>query len=275
MCEDDRAAMLVLEPSRREAGAQSALDTAGDTGRPRHRREDHEQDPPTRIAGLGIAVVLLSSLGVATASQASADAPASAVANLRPAAITMDQPSPVVGRKVNFDSGVQNDGGTGTRGFNVRWLVDGTDVGAYGGHAGVPAGHTVMNGNSQFSWTFATAGTHTVTFVVDTDNHVPESNEGDNSIVINAGVAPAPANLRPAAITMDQPSPVVGRKVNFDSGVQNDGGTGTRGFNVRWLVDGTDVGAYGGHAGVPAGHTVMNGNSQFSWTFPRPPGHTR
>ena len=39
-----------------------------------------------------------------------------------------------------------------------------------------------MNGNSQFSWTFATSGMHTVTFVVDADNHVPESNEGDNSV---------------------------------------------------------------------------------------------
>jgi len=50
----------------------------------------------------------------------------------------------------------------------------------YGSHAGVPANSTVLDGNSQFSWV-ATAGTHTITFAVDVDNHVVEANESNNS----------------------------------------------------------------------------------------------
>jgi hypothetical protein len=44
--------------------------------------------------------------------------------------------------------------------------------------------------------------------------------------------------------------------IRFDSGVQNQGDRDTRVFNIRWLVDGQDVGAYGSHMGVPAGTTI-------------------
>jgi subtilase family serine protease len=86
------------------------------------------------------------------------------------------------GEQVDFDSGVENRGAVDTGVFNVKWLVDGQDVGAYGSHAGVPAKSTVMDGNSQFTWTFDSPGTHKVTFVVDVDDHVPcEANESDNA----------------------------------------------------------------------------------------------
>ena len=50
----------------------------------------------------------------------------------------------------------------------------------YGSHAGVPANSTVLDGNSQFSWV-ATAGTHTIEFAVDVDNHVEESDESNTA----------------------------------------------------------------------------------------------
>jgi hypothetical protein len=59
--------------------------------------------------------------------------------------------------------------------------VDSQDVGAHGSHAGVPAKSTVMDGNSQFTWTFDSPGTYKMTFAVDVDDHVPcEANESDN-----------------------------------------------------------------------------------------------
>ena len=104
--------------------------------------------------------------------------------NLRPTSITFDPSSAVVGRAVYFDSGVENAGGANSGGFNIKWRVDGQEVGAYGGHSGVGAGQTVLAGNSQFSWSFSTAGSHTVTFIVDVDNHVQESNEQDNATTV-------------------------------------------------------------------------------------------
>jgi subtilase family serine protease len=101
--------------------------------------------------------------------------------NLQPTGITFDTSTAVVGGTVFFDSGVSNTGDVDTGIFNVKWFVNGQEVGAYGSHAGVPAGQTALDGNSQFSWTFDSPGTHSVTFTVDVDNHVLESNEGDNS----------------------------------------------------------------------------------------------
>jgi hypothetical protein len=106
--------------------------------------------------------------------------------DLSPTAILYKPADLVPGRTVFFDSGIQNSGSQGTGGFNIRWFVDGVSLG-YGSHAGVPANSTVLDGNSQFSWV-ATAGTHMITFAVDVDNHVVESNESNNSISITVTV---------------------------------------------------------------------------------------
>src|SRR5207302_712644 len=90
---------------------------------------------------------------------------------------------------VLFDSGVRNSGSQGTGVFNVRWFVDDVSVG-HGSHEGVPANTTMLNGNSQFSWV-ATAGTHTIKFAVDVDNHVVESNESNNSTSVRVTVTSA------------------------------------------------------------------------------------
>lgn len=111
-------------------------------------------------------------------------------ANLLPTAITYTPSSPVVGQQVYFDSGITNNGDVDTGVFNIKWFVDGQEVGAYGSHQGVPAGQTILDGNSQFQWIFTSAGTHTVTFVVDVDNHVQESDEADNAGSIDVVVGP-------------------------------------------------------------------------------------
>lgn len=112
--------------------------------------------------------------------------------NLSPTAITFPPSDLVTGRRIHFDSGITNSGDTGTSVFNVRWLVDSQDVGAYGSHAGVPAGTTVLDGNSQLDWTFTTPGAHSVTFLVDVDSAVAEQNEADNAITATFTVNAAP-----------------------------------------------------------------------------------
>lgn len=135
----------------------------------------------------------------------------SALPDLSPTAILYNPADLVPGRTVFFDSGVQNSGSQGTGVFNVRWLVDGVSVG-YGSHAGVPANSTILDGNSQFSWV-ATAGTHTIEFAVDVDNHVVESNESNNSrsvTVTEAGQSPMITLLGDNPRLLTQGCPLVG-----------------------------------------------------------------
>ena len=102
-------------------------------------------------------------------------------ADLEPTAITFDVSVVQAGQSVYFDSGVENQGAVDSGVFSIKWLVDGQEVGAYGGHDGVPAKSTVMDGNSQFTWTFDSPGTYELTFAVDADDHVQcEANESDN-----------------------------------------------------------------------------------------------
>ncbi|WP_116708497.1 CARDB domain-containing protein [Actinomycetospora cinnamomea] len=107
--------------------------------------------------------------------------------DLTPTRITFDGSSLRVGNAIYFDSGVSNLGDAWTGVFNIKWLVDGAEVGAYGSHNGVPAGTRVVDGNSQFSWSF-NRGCHDVEFLVDADNHVSESVEYNNKGYVNVCV---------------------------------------------------------------------------------------
>jgi Neprosin/CARDB len=158
----------------------------------------------------------------------------------------------VPGRMITFDSGVQNTGPQGTGGFNVKWFVDGVLVG-YGSHGGVPANGTVLDGNSVYTWV-ATAGAHTITFVVDVDNHVMESNESNNSRQIT--VTPD-CNVSPEAsgywyVIGYQCFPAVGAYAKMSQhqpwmgfsgvhslaeiGVRNDFSNGVDAIEVGWTV---------------------------------------
>jgi hypothetical protein len=116
-------------------------------------------------------------------------------ADLRPTAIKYDTSAVQLNNTVHFDSGVKNTGQKKTPSFNVKWLVDGKDVGAYGSHDGVPGGTIVLNGNSQFDWTPKEAGTHLITFTVDADNHVAETDETNNSETVHVTVEGSKSTL--------------------------------------------------------------------------------
>lgn len=112
-----------------------------------------------------------------------------AVPDLQPTDVVFAPGALLAGRTVRFDSGVVNDGGQGTGVFNIKWLVDGAEVGAYGSHAGVAAGTRVLDGNSQFEWVFPGPGRYAVTFLVDADDHVAEADEFDNSRTVMVDIA--------------------------------------------------------------------------------------
>jgi hypothetical protein len=93
------------------------------------------------------------------------------------------------GHIIRFDSSIRNAGRSDTqKGFNIKWFVNGEQMG-YGYHDAIAAGQTVGEGNSQFSFTPQKPGQYVVTFQVDSDNHVEESDEGNNEMNINVTVS--------------------------------------------------------------------------------------
>ncbi|MBU0759796.1 MAG: hypothetical protein KKA34_05480, partial [Candidatus Omnitrophica bacterium] len=89
----------------------------------------------------------------------------------------------IAGQKVTCKAILRNQGSVSTgRGFNVKWHLDGTQIG-YGSHTALAAGAT-SNGNVSYDWMIPTAGSHTLKFTADCDNHISESNEDNNLYTI-------------------------------------------------------------------------------------------
>ncbi|ADL50684.1 CARDB domain-containing protein [Clostridium cellulovorans] len=185
-------------------------------------------------------------------------------ADLTPTPITYSQPLKT-GEAILFDSGIRNNGVT-AESFNIKWYVNNVQVG-YGGHGEVPEGRTVMNGNSSLSYTFKNPGTYTITFEVDSDNHISEFNETNNRVSTTIFVPSI--DLVATPITASLASPKVWQQITFNTAVQNLGEHTGSGFNIAWYVNDTPVGA-GYHLPVPAYTTVDNGNSALLYTFGTP-----
>lgn len=186
--------------------------------------------------------------------------------DLAPTNIIADNTGPVEGDTVFFDSGVINHNSIDSGVFNVKWLVDGNEVGAYGSHAGVPGNTTMLNDNSQFIWT-AQAGQHVISFIVDADDHISESNEQNNRIdyTINVDTASSPPELVALPIRYRRNSEVAGEMVVFNAGIKNSGGEDSDYFNVKWLLNGQEFGAYGSHASLAPNETRYDDNSTLEW----------
>lgn len=184
------------------------------------------------------------------------------------------QPTPInyanplaVGKATLFDSGVKNTGQAPSSSFNVKWYVNGVQVG-YGGHEGIASGATVLNGNSSLLYTFPAPGTYTITFKVDCDNHITEVHESNN--ITSITVTLFPVDLVPSQMSSSVSNPKTGQTVTFDSGVSNLGYANSGTFNVTWYINDVPV-ASGGHESVAGNSFVPNGNSRFDYVF-RTPG---
>ncbi len=128
----------------------------------------------------------------ADAAKPSQPAPASSgnakqLPDLLPTEIDYDSNSISIGQEIYFDSGIRNIGALDSEGFNIKWFVNGEQLG-HGGHPGVLSGNADMTSNSQFYWTPSAAGTYKVEFVVDSANTVQESDENNNSTFVEVVV---------------------------------------------------------------------------------------
>lgn len=108
--------------------------------------------------------------------------------DLVPTEILFDKSTLKVGATVYFDSGISNNGLADADGFNIKWFVNGNEMG-YGGHQGIRAGSQDMTNNSQFNWKPTQAGTFEIKFVVDCDRFIEETNENNNASSVMVTVA--------------------------------------------------------------------------------------
>lgn len=189
-----------------------------------------------------------------------------ALADLRPTVIRFLESEVVPGGIARFDSGVRNDGEIESGSFNIRWLVDGQDVGANGNHISVPAKKTVLNDNSEFFWNVL-PGRHNITFRLDYDHQIPELKESNNELTVTVGNGEGvrDVDLDAAGVTTALGTQLyAGNPIDLNSKVINHGGEDSGTFQVRWVVDGVDVGPFP-HGSVGPGQTVDFGNSSFRW----------
>jgi subtilase family serine protease len=70
-------------------------------------------------------------------------------------------------------------------GFNVKWFLDGAQVG-YGSHTSLAPGQ-ISHGNVRFDWR-PTRGRHTLRFEADVDDQVQESDETNNAATVTVVV---------------------------------------------------------------------------------------
>ena len=108
--------------------------------------------------------------------------------DLVPTEILYDSASVTTGQQIYFDSGIRNVGTSNCGGFNIKWFVNGEEMG-HGGHPGIAAGGADMTSNSQFYWTPTTIGSYQIEFLVDSEDMVKESVETNNSIAISVQVS--------------------------------------------------------------------------------------
>jgi len=175
---------------------------------------------------------------------------------------------PIAGEPTTAVAHLTNIGNKDSGTFNVKWYLDGKQVG-YGGHKSLAPGE-VSDDNVRFEWT-PNAGVHTLRFKADVDKFVKESNENNNSAKVTVTVKKqklADLEVRKISFTSSPEAGVLTTAVAHLTNIgKKDSGT----FNVKWYLDGKQVG-YGFHKSLAPGE-VSNDNIRFDWT-PTPGVHT-
>jgi subtilase family serine protease/PKD repeat protein len=178
--------------------------------------------------------------------------------------------SPRVGEETIVTARLRNQGQSSTGGFNIKWFLDGGEVG-YGGHASLGPGQ-VSGDNVVFHWTPVSSGSHRVRYDADVDGHVEESNEGNNSLEREVSVqGVGAADLAVLDVNLSAP-PRIGEQVRVQALLRNLGTEPSGNFNIKWFQNDAEVG-YGQHSSLAAGAT-SNDNIFFFWT-PTAPGTYR
>ncbi|WP_028876424.1 CARDB domain-containing protein [Teredinibacter turnerae] len=177
------------------------------------------------------------------------------------------------GDQIRLRSSVMNNGTTESNGATVVWRIGGVTQ-AEANFASIPGGATIRNAKTEYVWTApAQVGSYDITFSI--ENTVPDLDfdRSNNSFTRLITVGSGRAALRPTDIEFSPQVAVSGEQITFNAGVKNLQNFRSPPFHVRWLVDGTDIGAGGPHPGVGPGETIYGGPNTFIWTA-QPGEHT-
>lgn len=109
--------------------------------------------------------------------------------DLIPTRLLYDPAEVAIDSAVYFDSSILNIGSADSDDFNIKWFVNGKEMG-YGWHPPIRAGNEDRDSNSQFKWIPQESGTYKIEFVVDCDEMVDEENEFNNTAAVTITIQP-------------------------------------------------------------------------------------
>ena len=169
--------------------------------------------------------------------------------------------NPSVGDPVTFTVTVRNDGWRAARATNLAYSIESAD-GAKTGEVDVPqipAGHSA---EVSFQWA-AEAGHHNITLDLDSNDLIPESSEGNNTVsqgLLYYGTALA--DLVVESIEWNPQNPELGQPVSFTATVRNAGQGRAAESALRFGIG--DISASETNLPpIPAGETA---SATFAWT---------
>jgi PKD repeat protein len=133
---------------------------------------------------------------------------------------------------------VRNAGSEAGGPFNLQWWANGIAVAPPGSHESIAAG-SIVDVPILFT---PGAGDIVLRFDADKDNHVRESNEGNNSrqILISAGSTPLLPDLLMSGLTVQPPTSPGGDALVLAT-LTNIGGADSGPFRVRWFLGGVVI----------------------------------
>lgn len=138
------------------------------------------------------------------------------------------------GSSPNFQADIRNNGTVESGFFNIRWNADGQF--ADGGHASIPADGT---GGYGHIWNNITQGNHSLTFIVDFDNQIPETNENNNQQILTFMAIDCSTSIISGRVTDASNSPI--SNVTISDGA---GHTATSNISGTYTLSGLPAGTY-------------------------------
>jgi len=171
--------------------------------------------------------------------------------------ITWDPPTPSIGDLVKFKVLIKNQGvGDATNSFYVKYYIDGT----YKGYDQISSMDKGINKTEEFTWN-AESGSHTIKAIVDSDNQIPESNEGNNEKFVTFS-STSLSDLIVVSITPAPPNPSIGDLVKFKVLIKNQGvGDATNSFYVKYYVDESHISS----GTIPSLDAGISTPQEFTW----------
>jgi len=156
------------------------------------------------------------------------------------------------GDEVTFDIRIKNQGIKEAYSFRITYYVDGSIVG-YKDISRIDAGATVTE---NFPWV-ATAGSHTIKIVADSNNQVAELDETNNLRMVTL----PPPDLIIQDIAWSPTEASVGDTITFTASILNQGSGNTQNSEATCYIDGISI----GHQDLPE---IGSGNivtKTFAW----------